>query len=111
MNKLEAIKYLFEKYSTVTSTTIDRALESDYYSNQFSISSPYFTEARFKDYMMFLYTSFFNQKYDVDLLTTRVNGILQSVGDYYREIQVSLDDAISLSKTANLADKSNSDHI
>lgn len=111
MNKLEAIKYLFEKYSTVTSTTIDKALESDYYSNQFSISSPYFTEARFKDYMMFLYTSFFNQKYDVDLLTTRVNGILQSVGDYYREIQVSLDDAISLSKTANLADKSNSDHI
>ena len=44
-------------------------------------------------------------------MTTRVNGILQSVGDYYREIQVSLDDAISLSKTANLADKSNSDHI
>ena len=103
----EAIKFLFETYSPITDRKIKSALGEDYSTHMFNRGNDSFDELSLKKYMMSAYNLFFYQKHEAEDISQRVNKLSQTVLDVYRDLQIRLDDAISASRGAALADKSN----
>ena len=110
--KVEAIKYLFSTYSDISPSKIERSLDPELYEKfRIRLDNKEYSEFNIKNYLMFLYTSYFYQNDEIDELLSRSNAIRRKILDYTRELSVLLDEAISMSKVAAISDKSNMDIV
>lgn len=110
--KVESIKYLFSTYSDINPSKIDKSLNPELYEKfRIRLDNKEYSEFNIKNYLMFLYTSYFYQNDEIDELLSRSNAIRRKILDYTRELSILLDDAISSSKVAAISDKSNMDIV
>lgn len=110
-NKLELIKYLLESHSAITpkNTSNVSSLTSDTWS--IGLGKDRFNDKLLKEYVLNLYNNVFKHTDKAEALLARASAINEYVNNMYRDIQTSIDEAITLSKAAAISDRSNTDSV